>query len=46
MIALYNLLLAWLPSGIRLVFLGLIALSLLLLVFRVMKIALDATPFL
>lgn len=46
MMGLYHLLLAWMPSGLALVAFGLIALLVVFIIFRIMKIVLDALPFL
>lgn len=46
MIGLYRLLIGWMPTALALITLGLIALTVAFIVFRIMKIVLDALPFL
>lgn len=46
MMGLYRLLIAWIPAGLRAVALGLVILLVVFIVFRIMKIILDALPFL
>lgn len=47
MAIIYNVLFGWLPNaGMRLIFLGLFSIVIIFIVFRIIKIILDAIPFL
>lgn len=47
MSAIYNVLFGWLPNaGMRIIFLGLFSIVIVFIVFRIIKIILDAIPFL
>lgn len=47
MAVIYNVLFGWLPNaGMRLIFLGLFSIVIIFIVFRIIKIILDAIPFL
>lgn len=46
MSAIYNFLLGWMPAQIANVVFGLIAFVIVLIIFRVIKLILDALPFL